>query len=82
MARLPLGLGTPLSSTYDSRLVIISIVLAGVAAYTALTLGERVTVAHGRTRILWLVGGATAMGAGIWSMHLQVAIAVMAPQSE
>ena len=33
MARLPLGLETTLSSTYNPQLVILSIVIAGIAAY-------------------------------------------------
>ena len=43
--------------------------IAVVASYAALDLGGRVTVSHGRLRSLWLMGGAAAMGMGIWSMH-------------
>jgi NO-binding membrane sensor protein with MHYT domain len=55
--------------TYDLPLVALSILIASVSAYVALSLGERVTQNHGRVRYLWLAGGACAMGTGIWSMH-------------
>ena len=40
-----------------------------VSSYAALDVGGRVTSARGAVRRLWLIGGATAMGIGIWSMH-------------
>src|ERR1700732_1674959 len=54
---------------YDTRLVALSAFIAVVASYTALDLAARVTSARGGARYLWLSGGATAMGVGIWSMH-------------
>src|SRR5207248_9299096 len=73
------GHGLVLPSTYDPHLVALSVVVASIAAYTALTLAERVTVAHGRLRLLWLLGGATAMGSGIWSMHFTGMLAFTLP---
>ena len=58
-----------IASSYDHRLVALSVMIAIAASYVALDLAGRVTSAHGRTRHLWLAGGATAMGIGIWSMH-------------
>ncbi|MGE0864625.1 MAG: MHYT domain-containing protein [Vicinamibacterales bacterium] len=58
-----------LSGSYDFLLVGLSIVIAVMASYAALDLAGRVTAATGTRRQLWLVGGATAMGLGIWSMH-------------
>src|ERR1700728_1832839 len=58
-----------LAGSYDFRLVVLSVFIATLASYAALDLGGRVTAARGRLRILWLTGGATAMGMGIWSMH-------------
>jgi NO-binding membrane sensor protein with MHYT domain len=55
--------------SYDYRLVVLSIVMAVCASYAALDLAARITAAHGRVRLAWLAGGATAMGIGIWSMH-------------
>jgi two-component system sensor histidine kinase/response regulator len=54
---------------YDARLVALSVLIAIVASYAALDLAARVTSARGRARYIWLSGGATAMGIGIWSMH-------------
>src|SRR5882672_5011937 len=59
----------PMSGGYDWRLVALSVVIAVFASYAALDLAGRVTASHRRTRLLWLIGGATAMGLGIWSMH-------------
>jgi two-component system sensor histidine kinase/response regulator len=58
-----------LASSYDYRLVALSVLIAILASYAALDLAGRVTFARGRARLLWLSGGATAMGLGIWSMH-------------
>src|SRR5437016_4828505 len=73
------GHGLVLPTTYDPYLVALSVVVASIAAYTALTLAERVTVAQGRLRLLWLLGGATAMGSGIWSMHFTGMLAFSLP---
>jgi PAS domain S-box-containing protein len=58
-----------LVGTYDYRLVALSVLIAVLASYAALDLGGRVTASHGRLRLIWLMGGAAAMGMGIWSMH-------------
>ncbi len=58
-----------LSSSYDPRLVALSVVIAIFASYAALDLAGRVTAARGAARLLWLSGGASAMGLGIWAMH-------------
>jgi PAS domain S-box-containing protein len=61
--------GLTLPSSYDYRLVALSVLIAMFASYSALDLGGRTAAARGRARLTWLVGGATAMGVGIWSMH-------------
>jgi two-component system sensor histidine kinase/response regulator len=61
--------GAALSGYYDYRLVALSIAIAVLAAYGALDLSGRMTVARGRARFVWLCAGAFAMGIGIWSMH-------------
>jgi two-component system sensor histidine kinase/response regulator len=58
-----------MNGIYDYRLVALSVVIAMMASYAALDLAGRVTSARGQARYLWLIGGATAMGIGIWSMH-------------
>lgn len=58
-----------LNPTYDLRLVALSVVIAICASYAALDLVGRITAAQKNTKVAWLIGGATAMGTGIWSMH-------------
>jgi NO-binding membrane sensor protein with MHYT domain/signal transduction histidine kinase len=58
-----------LVGNYDYVLVALSVVIAIMAAYAALDLARRVTFTRGWARMLWLTGGAIAMGFGIWSMH-------------
>lgn len=55
--------------SYNYGLVTLSILIAMAASYAALDLAGRVTAARGGVRLLWLGGGAAAMGTGIWSMH-------------
>ena len=54
---------------YEPTLVLVSILVAIYASYTALSLAERVRHSHGRTTWWWMGGGAFAMGSGIWAMH-------------
>src|SRR6266576_6558005 len=58
-----------LASSYDYPLVALSVIIAVLASYAALDLAGRVTSARGKARLVWLSGGAIAMGLGIWSMH-------------
>jgi len=68
-----------LAGSYDYRLVAVSVVIAVTASYTALDLAGRVTAARGWARLVWLAGGATAMGIGIWSMHYTGMLAFSLP---
>ena len=58
-----------LTGTYEYGLVALSVFLAVLSSYAALDLAGRVTSARGRGRAVWLWGGATTMGTGIWAMH-------------
>ena len=58
-----------LAGIYDYRLVALSVLISALASYAALDLGGRVTASRGSVRSVWLMGGAAAMGIGIWSMH-------------
>ncbi|MBE9030070.1 hypothetical protein IQ266_10055 [filamentous cyanobacterium LEGE 11480] len=69
----------PLVSTYDFQLVAISIVIAILAAYTALTFANHVTQTPAAARPIWLGSGAIAMGTGIWSMHFVGMLAFQLP---
>ncbi len=54
---------------YNSWLVALSIAVAVFVSYTAFRLAARVAEASRPMRRYWLIGGASAMGIGIWSMH-------------
>lgn len=68
-----------LTGSYDPILVALSVVIAIMAAYAALDFARRVTFARGAARLLWLSGGAMAMGFGIWSMHYMGMVALRLP---
>jgi NO-binding membrane sensor protein with MHYT domain/signal transduction histidine kinase len=57
----------------------LSVLIAIFASYAALYLAGRVTAADGWTRAVWLLGGAGAMGTGIWSMHYIGMLAFILP---
>jgi NO-binding membrane sensor protein with MHYT domain len=67
--------------SYDYRLVALSVVIAVLASYAALDVAGRVTSARGGIRLVWLTGGAVAMGIGIWSMHYVGMLAFRLPVS-
>ncbi len=68
-----------LSGSYNYALVALSVFIAMFAAYAALDLAARVTAATGWIRAIWLLGGAAAMGIGIWSMHYIGMLAFVLP---
>ncbi|KAB8332188.1 response regulator [Scytonema tolypothrichoides VB-61278] len=68
-----------LTGTYKLELVGLSFAIAVISSYTALDLSGRVQLAWNR-RLLWLLGGAVAMGMGIWSMHFIAMLAFELPQ--
>ena len=69
---------------YDERLVALSVLRFCLPCW-ALTarskVAGRVTAARGRARVYWLLGGATAMGIGTWSMHYTGMLASRLPIS-
>ena len=62
-------LATMLIGHYQPTLVLLSILAAIFASYTALSLAMRVKQSHGHAPHAWMAGGAFAMGSGIWAMH-------------
>jgi PAS domain S-box-containing protein len=68
-----------LIGSYNYTLVALSVLIAIFASYAALDLAGRVTAAGGWTRAVWLLGGAGAMGTGIWSMHYIGMLAFILP---
>jgi len=69
----------PIPSSYDYRLVTLSILIAVFASYVALDLAARVAANRGWARFAWLMGGALAMGSGIWAMHFVGMLAYVLP---
>ena len=61
--------GITLSGLYDYRLIGLSVLLAISASYVSFGLATCVAVTNRRARLAWLIGGASSMGIGIWSMH-------------
>jgi NO-binding membrane sensor protein with MHYT domain/signal transduction histidine kinase len=68
-----------LVGSYNYVLVALSVLIAMFASYAALDLAGRVTAAGGWTRAVWLLGGAGAMGTGIWAMHYIGMLAFILP---
>ena len=70
-----------LPGSYDYGEVARSVLIAVAASYAGLDFAGRVTAARGRARLVWLSGGAVAMGIGIWAMHLKGMLAFRLPVS-
>jgi PAS domain S-box-containing protein len=68
-----------LATSYDYRLVGLSVLIAVLASYAALDLAGRVTAARRRARSSWLTGGSITMGLGIWAMHYVGMLALKLP---
>ena len=68
-AEMAVMTGGAVSTSWSPVLVVMSYLIASLAAYTALDLAGRVINSIGVARKVWLFGGAAAMGLGIWSMH-------------
>lgn len=68
-----------LSASYDSLLVVVSLLVAVLASYTALDMTERINSTKEYAGRSWLFGGAVAMGIGIWSMHFVGMLAFRLP---
>jgi diguanylate cyclase (GGDEF)-like protein len=64
---------------YTFSLVLISVLVAMLASYTALDLTGRIASAKGRAVWLWIGGGALSLGIGIWSMHFIGMLAFQLP---
>lgn len=68
-----------LVTSYDTVMVIVSIIVAFLASYTALDMAGRVVTSTGRAALVWLVGGGFSMGIGIWAMHFIGMLAMNMP---
>src|SRR5271168_4349551 len=62
--------GMPYEGTYDGGLVVLSLVIASLSAFVALTVSGRIMAASTpRGRLAWASAGAVSLGGGIWAMH-------------
>lgn len=68
-----------IQGSFEPVLVVISVIVAVAASYTALDLAGRIRASSGRARQLWLAAAAVAMGGGIWSMHFVAMLAFVLP---
>src|SRR5688500_13982886 len=70
-----------LKAVYNPGLVALPYLVASIAAYTALDFAGRMVESRGNKAATysWLVGGAAAMGAGIWCMHFVAMLAYRLP---
>jgi PAS domain S-box-containing protein len=68
-----------LNASHDARLVVLSVFVAAVASFAALTLAARARSALAEHRRLWLFVAAMALGGGIWTMHFVAMLAFRLP---
>ena len=57
-----------MQGSHDLGIVVLSYVIASLAGFVAIAFASRM-LARDANRVPWLIGGAFAMGTGIWSMH-------------
>src|ERR1051326_4939103 len=68
------------NGVYHAGLVALSVVVATLAAFVALSISGRIVAAESRgARWAWAAAGATAMGGGIWGMHFVGMLAFSLP---
>src|SRR6187399_1776634 len=69
-----------LEGDYNSLLVALSIIVACIAAYSALRIVERISAASTfAAKSLWVMAGALTMGIGVWAMHFVGMLAFILP---
>ena len=72
----PVQIGVDAVGSHDWGLVVLSVMLAIAASFTALDLASRVPQYSGRTRAGWLALAAFVLGGGIWAMHFVAMLAL------
>lgn len=58
-----------IEGSYNYYIVALSVLIAVLASYSALSITAKISLANGKTRFFWLLAGSLVMGNGIWSMH-------------
>jgi NO-binding membrane sensor protein with MHYT domain len=71
---------TAYTGRYNAGLVLLSVIVATLAAFVALSISGRIVAANSRAaRWAWASAGAVAMGGGIWGMHFVGMLAFSLP---
>ncbi len=70
-----------MATSYDTSLVILSVIVAMLASFTGFNFAARSHIELGARRRMWLVGAAISMGLGMWSAHAIGLLAFERPTS-
>ncbi|RIX50114.1 bifunctional diguanylate cyclase/phosphodiesterase [Paenibacillus nanensis] len=58
-----------MEGSYNYYIVALSVIIAILASYSALSITAKISGTQGKGRFFWLLAGAFVMGSGVWSMH-------------
>ncbi|SMF16440.1 PAS domain S-box-containing protein [Tistlia consotensis] len=67
------------TTAHDRGLVVLAILVAILASFTALQVAQQVASSRGLTKLVWLAAASAAIGGGIWSMHFIAMLAFTIP---
>ncbi len=65
--------------SWNTSLIILSVTVAIIGSFTALTHAQRMRESDGKSALIWMTVGATTLGLAIWSMHFIGMIAFHLP---
>jgi PAS domain S-box-containing protein len=68
-----------IDKSYNVSLAVLSVAVAIIGSYVAIEIAQRVRLASGGRRVVWISAGALAMGFAIWSMHFVAMLALHLP---
>lgn len=68
-----------MTGVHDIYLVALSVIIAIIGSFTALSIAGRVRASQGQSRRAWLAAAAVALGGSIWSMHFVAMLAFSMP---
>lgn len=69
-----------LETSYNAGLVLLSIAIAALGSYAALSVAGRIKASEsGIVRRIWVLAGALTMGGGVWAMHFIAMLALKLP---
>jgi diguanylate cyclase (GGDEF)-like protein/PAS domain S-box-containing protein len=65
--------------SWNIPLVLLSLLIATIGSFTALTHAQRMRESTGRAAMLWMVAGGCTLGVAVWSMHFIGMLALHLP---